>query len=82
MKYVIGVDLGTSALKSVLYNNQGTKIASASESYSIIIDKPGYSEQKPDDWKNALTKSIKQLLNEVPEAKKQNSRYCYSGTNA
>uniref|UniRef100_UPI0026039FF7 hypothetical protein n=1 Tax=uncultured Rummeliibacillus sp. TaxID=762292 RepID=UPI0026039FF7 len=36
MKYVIGIDLGTSAVKVLLMNQNGKTIAEASENYPFI----------------------------------------------
>jgi len=43
MKYVIGVDLGTSAVKILLVNQQGDVVKSVSKPYSLIQEKTGYS---------------------------------------
>lgn len=44
MSYVIGLDLGTSALKGLVVNRQGTVEATAEADYDSIHKKPGYSE--------------------------------------
>ena len=45
MSYVIGVDLGTSAVKTVLVDPSGKVVAEHSESYPLSQPKPGYSER-------------------------------------
>ncbi|KAA2302391.1 xylulokinase, partial [Clostridioides difficile] len=50
MSYVIGVDLGTSAVKTVLVNREGKVAFEASEAYPLYQPKAGYSEQNPEDW--------------------------------
>jgi len=50
MKYVIGVDLGTSAVKVLLVDQEGRVAAEASEAYPLHQPKSGYSEQDPEDW--------------------------------
>ena len=62
MKYVIGIDLGTSAVKVLLVNQNGTAVAQASESYPLQQLKPGYSEQNPEDWISGTATAIKKLL--------------------
>lgn len=47
MKYYIGADLGTSALKLLLVGEDGSIERSVSESYPIAYPKPGWSEQNP-----------------------------------
>ncbi|MFD1465910.1 xylulokinase [Lapidilactobacillus mulanensis] len=62
MKYVIGVDLGTSAVKVLLVDQQGQVVAQASEDYPLQQPEPGYSEQNPEDWVTGTTTAIQQLL--------------------
>jgi len=50
MKYVIGVDLGTSAVKALLVNRDGAIAAEASRDYPLLQERSGHSEQRPDDW--------------------------------
>ncbi|MDO7907860.1 xylulokinase [Paenibacillus sp. JX-17] len=62
MSYVIGVDLGTSAVKTVLVDRSGRVAYEVSEAYPLIQPKAGYSEQKPEDWVDATIVSLKKLL--------------------
>ena len=47
MRYVIGVDLGTSGTKTVLFDEKGTVIASMTIEYPMYQPKNGYAEQVP-----------------------------------
>ncbi|MDO5559449.1 MAG: xylulokinase [Oscillospiraceae bacterium] len=62
MKYVIGVDIGTSATKSVLFDETGKVISSSSQEYPLYQEKNGYAEQDPRDWYNASVTTIKQVI--------------------
>lgn len=62
MKYVIGIDLGTSAVKALLVTKTGEVVAQASEDYALSQPRPGYSEQNPDDWVAGTLAAIKALL--------------------
>lgn len=62
MAYVIGVDLGTSGTKTVLFDEKGTVIASATVEYPLYQPKNGYAEQEPTDWYNAAVSTIKTVL--------------------
>ena len=44
MRYVIGVDLGTSGTKTVLFDEKGTVIASMTIEYPMYQPKNGYAE--------------------------------------
>lgn len=50
MKYAIGIDLGTSAVKVLLVDQTGNVVHEVSKPYPLIQEKTGYSEQNPEDW--------------------------------
>lgn len=62
MKYVIGIDLGTSAVKILLVDQQGTVCAEVSRSYPLIQEKSGYSEQDPEQWVKATVEGLAELV--------------------
>jgi len=62
MKHVIGVDLGTSAVKLLLVNSNGEVVKEVSKSYPLIQEKSGYSEQKPEEWVEKTTEGLKDLI--------------------
>lgn len=60
--YYIGVDLGTSAVKLLLTDNQGNIKNCISKEYPIYFPAPNYSEQNPTDWYNAVIDGLRELL--------------------
>ncbi len=58
MNYLIGIDLGTSATKTVLFDEDGNVVASASKEYPMYQPQNGWAEQKPEDWKEAALETI------------------------
>lgn len=62
MKYVIGVDLGTSSVKVLLMNKQGVVIEEVSMPYPLIHLKSGYSEQDPKEWVDKTEEALKVLV--------------------
>ncbi len=54
MRAVVGLDLGTSGLKAVVLNEEGQKLAEARASYPLLTPRPGWTEQRPEDWEEAL----------------------------
>lgn len=62
MKYVIGVDLGTSAVKILLVNQNGVVCQEVSKSYPLIIVKSGYSEQNPQEWTEKTSEGLAELI--------------------
>lgn len=51
--YFLGIDLGTSAVKIILVEENGNVIGSTSKEYPVYYPQPGWSEQNPEDWWNA-----------------------------
>lgn len=62
MRYLIGIDLGTSATKTVLFDEDGRMIASASQEYPLYQPQNGWAEQKPEDWRDAALSTIAQVV--------------------
>ena len=60
--YFIGIDLGTSAVKLLLMDEAGNIKNTVSREYPLEFPQPGWSQQNPEDWRNALMESIPQLL--------------------
>jgi len=63
MKLYIGVDLGTSAMKLMLMAADGTIHNVVTKEYPLEFPQPGWSQQAPEDWKNALLEGVPELLN-------------------
>lgn len=63
MAYILGVDIGTSGTKTVLFSEDGTPVASALYDYPLYTPCNGYAEQDPADWWNACVNSIRDVLN-------------------
>lgn len=62
MDSFIGIDLGTSAVKLILTDRDGVIIKSVSRSYPISFPRPGWSQQDPDDWWEAVMDGLGELL--------------------
>ena len=62
MRYAIGIDIGTSGTKTVLFDEQGKTIASATEEYPLYQPQNGYAEQDPLDWYHAAVTTIQSVL--------------------
>ncbi len=55
---LLGIDLGTSALKAVLVTDQGKVVASARGAYPIHRPRPDRAEQDPSTWWEALVRCM------------------------
>ena len=60
-QYLIGIDVGTSGTKSVLFDTCGNAIASATGEYPMYQPQNGWAEQNPDDWWNAAVETLRKL---------------------
>lgn len=62
MAYLIGVDIGTSGTKTVLFDEAGAVVASALCEYPLYQPKNGWAEQDPEDWWQATVTTIHTVL--------------------
>ncbi len=58
----LGVDLGTSSVKVLLVDETGAVRKTASRTYPLEFPQPGWSQQNPADWWNAVVQCIPELL--------------------
>ncbi|HHT90668.1 MAG: xylulokinase [Bacillota bacterium] len=71
MRYLLGLDVGTSAVKAVLLETGGRLVGSVLEEYPLSTPRPGWSEQNPEDMWQATIKaaaSIVSKFNVAPSA--------------
>lgn len=61
-EYVLGIDLGTSAVKASAVDRQGKIAAQESFDYPLHQPQTGYSEQNPNDWVMSTTVAIVRLI--------------------
>ncbi len=66
MKTLLGIDLGTTSLKTALYDEAGGRIGSEGCEYPILSPKPGFAEQDPQEWKKALETACRKLKSRFP----------------
>ncbi len=58
----IGIDLGTSACKLLLVDEQGRVCHTVTKEYPLSFPRPGWSEQNPEDWWKAVRTGVPELL--------------------
>ena len=59
---LIGIDLGTSAVKLLLMDENGAIHRIVSREYPLEFPQPGWSQQAPEDWWNAVCDGLPELL--------------------
>ena len=62
MRYLIGIDIGTSATKTVLFDEKCHVVTSASQEYPLYQPQNGWAEQEPLDWYNAVLVTIRKVV--------------------
>jgi xylulokinase len=60
---LVGLDVGTSAVKGVAIDDAGRVLSTASSEYPLARPQPGWSEQDPEDWRRAA----EDVLGRLPE---------------
>ncbi|MCL1820352.1 MAG: xylulokinase [Oscillospiraceae bacterium] len=62
MAYLLGIDLGTSGTKTVLYDETGKPLASHTVEYPLYQPRNGWAEQHPLDWWNAVCETTAAVI--------------------
>ena len=61
MRLLLGIDYGTGGCKTTVLDETGRFVGEASTEFATHHDHPGWSEQEPSDWWDALCASLKKL---------------------
>lgn len=66
MTFLLGIDIGTSSAKAVLFNCATQQVAAvAGREYPLHKPAPDRAEQNPDDWWQAVAAVVRQTLDET-----------------
>ena len=60
----LGIDIGTSSVKTVLFDRDQRLVGQASQGLSVSRPHPGWSEQDPEDWWRGVEATIGTLARE------------------
>ncbi len=66
-EYLLGIDIGTSACKAAVFDLDGHVAAQHTQEYPVYYPKSGWVEQDPEEWWEAVCRSIRAVL-EQPAA--------------
>lgn len=66
MNAILGIDIGTSGVKTLLISLQGEVLAAANEEYKLLTPHPNWAEQDPETWWQATIKTVRRCLIEKP----------------
>jgi xylulokinase len=62
---LLGIDVGTSGTKTLLIDEGGKVLASATCEYPLRTPRPGWAEQDPQQWWEAARATVRQVLSEA-----------------
>jgi len=62
MRYLLGLDIGTSGTKTALFDEEGNTIKTATYEYDLFQPQVGWAEQNPEDWWEACVNGIKDVI--------------------
>lgn len=62
MTNLLGLDVGTSGVRCLAVDENGKVVAEATAEYPIYAPRPGWSEQQPEDWWEASSRVIAQVV--------------------
>lgn len=69
MEGYLGIDLGTSCIKTVFLEKDGEILAEGSSDLAVHYPKSGYAEQNPADWWSGTQNAIQNMKKKCPQAK-------------
>ena len=61
-EYLLGIDIGTSACKIAVFAKDGTVKATGTGDYQVYYPHPGWAEQNPEEWWEAVCNAIPKVL--------------------
>lgn len=61
-RYLLGIDIGTSACKVAVFDREGNVKASANGAYSVYYPHEGWAEQNPEEWWEAVCGATREVL--------------------
>ena len=65
MRYILGIDIGTTGARALLVSDNGNVTASASAEYPLLIPRPNWAEQEPQAWWAATLSAIRNCLDKA-----------------
>lgn len=61
-KQLLGIDIGTSACKVAVFDEDGCVLAQSNQSYPVYYPQKGWAEQDADEWWRAICCGIREVL--------------------
>lgn len=61
---LLGIDIGTSACKVAVFDEDGKVLAQANQPYRVYYPQNGWAEQNPEEWWEAICDAVREALSE------------------
>lgn len=61
---LLGIDIGTSGCKMAVFSPDGSVLCSVTQEYQVYYPAPGFVEQDPNEWWDAICRGTKKLIQE------------------
>lgn len=78
--YVLGIDFGTESCRAGIFDLSGRPVDFAATTYETHYPAPGWAEQSPHDWWDALVASVRKVLDRSGVAPRQIAGLSYDAT--
>jgi xylulokinase len=65
MEFLLGIDVGTTATKALLFDAEGNVIASASYTYGLITPHEGWVEQDPEELWRGVVQTSRSVVEQI-----------------
>lgn len=65
MPVLLGLDIGTSGARGVAVDDEGRLVAEASAPFELLRPRPGWTEQRPQDWWEGACEVLRRVAAEV-----------------
>jgi xylulokinase len=62
MAYLMGIDIGTGGTRTLLVDEKGSLVGSATSEHPLSLPAPGWAEQNPTDWWRTTCETVQAVL--------------------
>lgn len=66
-KYAVGVDIGTTSTKAILFDQSGVALKKAFAGYTILSPEPSFREMDPETIADAVVRTIREVTEGLPK---------------
>lgn len=79
-KLLMGIDGGTRSIRVGFFDFDGREISFAATEYEVLHRRPGWAEQRPDDWWRAFKRSLEKAMEKGNVTPDEIGAMCFDAT--